>query len=327
MAVSRAGLKALLLDYSGLTLYKWATIPDGLYVFNYHRIGDSSATPFDSRIFSCSAEKFQQHLEFYKKDFDMLELSELAQVVEEKRKGRFGLITFDDGYLDNYELAFPLLRSENLSAIFFTPTDYIGSSLIPWWDEIAFMVRNSTKKHIVIEGDAVAISPSDIDESILMVLNKFKADTSSLPSKLAYYRDVLKPHNGLPKKNLFMNWQQLLEMQSAGMTIGSHSCSHNILSHLSDDDQQMELMNSRVILEEKMGAPIAALAYPVGNYGTYTQRTCELAQRCGYEYAFTFTNSINSLKTMSKFTISRIGISGEPNVSDLKRRIAFSRLA
>ena len=61
------------------------------------------------------------------------------------------LITFDDGYRDNYTLAFPILRKHGVQAVFFLPTAFIGTGKLPWWDVIAYIIKHSVKKHIHIE--------------------------------------------------------------------------------------------------------------------------------------------------------------------------------
>ena len=146
--LNKSFLKSLLIRFSGYETYKWLTRKDGLYCFNYHRIGDSTLTPFDPNIYSCTAEAFKMQLRFIKKHFQIITLDEAILLTKNQQplNKRYALITFDDAYIDNYEIAYPILKEQKISAVFFIPTDYVDSAIIPWWDEIAWMLKNTTKK-------------------------------------------------------------------------------------------------------------------------------------------------------------------------------------
>lgn len=324
MFISKRKIKEFLQDYSGASALRWSYPRHGLYVFNYHRIGDALATAYDPNVFSCTEDSFATHLDFYKKEFDMLDMGELSDVLNAGNKGRFGLITFDDGYIDNYQLAYPQLKSAALSATFFVPTNYIGSSKIPWWDEVAFIVKNSVSKSVVMNSVTVEIDRANIKKTIRAVLNAFKRDVRAVDVKLDECRRIFRPEKELKPGQLFIDWTQLEEMQRGGMTIGSHTCSHEILSHLGEAEQRDELERSKNIIEGKLGVPVTTVAYPVGGYDCYNTLTCNTAQSAGYQLAFTFTNAVNDVGSIDRFCISRIGVDDNVNTVDLKRKIAFS---
>lgn len=324
MRPSKQQIKHFLQDYSGLTRWKWSRLPAGLYIFNYHRVGDALATPFDPNVFSCDSTQFAEHLHFYRQHFTMLHMDELAEALASKSAEKFGLITFDDGYIDNYLEAFPLLKQQGLSATFYVPTDYIDSSLIPWWDEVAFMVRNAGVSSIQFGSATIAIDKAAIRRTVRLVLNQFKQDKRSVADKLQAFRTLLQPTADMPCQQLFMNWQQLKEMQQQGMSIGSHTCSHNILSHLSEQQQLQELTRSKQLLEQVLQQPVRTIAYPVGGFDCYSKATCELAQQAGYEFAFTFTNRLNRLTSLQPYAISRLGIDDAMSAPAIRRKIAFS---
>src|SRR5687767_12679385 len=81
----------------------------GVMTLNYHRIGDGSKSDFDRGLWSATEEQFDRQLKFVKKNFDVIGAGDLPEVCK-RRKGRNLLITFDDGYLDNFESAFPILK-------------------------------------------------------------------------------------------------------------------------------------------------------------------------------------------------------------------------
>lgn len=104
-----------------------------LTIVAFHRINDE--LPGDDGL-TCSAQKFEAFCEFFRKYFRVVPLSE--QVAGCRAGADLGgtlSITFDDGYLDNFEVAAPILKRLGLPATFFVTTGFIGSRIIPPWDE------------------------------------------------------------------------------------------------------------------------------------------------------------------------------------------------
>lgn len=97
----------------------------------FHRISDSSA----GASLNCSPAMFARFCEFFEKYFTVTPLAELLASLQRKEPiGSKLVITFDDGYKDNFEVAAPLLKQRELPATFFVATDFIGSRTIPFWD-------------------------------------------------------------------------------------------------------------------------------------------------------------------------------------------------
>jgi Polysaccharide deacetylase len=106
----------------------WLPRRPQLTVFNYHRIGWIDENPYDDAIFSASPAGFRAQLQFLRKYFDLPPLDEVVAAVSAgaELKRPTALITFDDGYRDNYELAFPVLKECGVPAVFFIPTDFVA---------------------------------------------------------------------------------------------------------------------------------------------------------------------------------------------------------
>ena len=101
-------------------------------VLLFHRVDDSIA---DKRL-TCSSKLFDEICLFAKKYFNVITLTELIEKLNNNQDISGDLvITFDDGYLDNYEVAAPILKKHGLSACFFIATDFIGTDHVTWWDK------------------------------------------------------------------------------------------------------------------------------------------------------------------------------------------------
>src|SRR5439155_22062407 len=132
-----------------------------------------------------------------------------------------GLITFDDGYLDNYTLAYPVLKRHAAPAIFFIPTRLIAEGQVGWWDAIAYLVKKSTK-----------YSAEDRGRVIGMFHEKMKrepaSETAELVERLAEDCGEPLPDPELQASQL-MSWDHIREI-SREMAIGAHGHTHRVLA-------------------------------------------------------------------------------------------------
>ncbi|SIO66896.1 Polysaccharide deacetylase [Singulisphaera sp. GP187] len=323
----RAKVRALLAR-TGLTAVRWHTLGRGLYCFNYHRIGDPEACAFDRGVYSCSTAHFREHVAMLKERFEVVNLARLLEEGGRPPRKPLALITFDDGYADNYEVAFPTLRELGVTAAFFIPTAFIGGSQLPWWDEIAWSLRNATIERIRLEdaeGD-FDLGAEGIERSIEAVLERVKLRTRiPMDEQVREIRARCRPAGSMRDAGarLFMDREQLREMRRAGMDIGSHTHSHRILSHLNGDTQREELEQSKTILEGLLDEPITSVAYPVGRSSSYTPETCQIAESLGYRVGFNFICQSNRLPLSKPFDIFRFGIHRDIDSHELKSHTCF----
>src|SRR6266446_10029187 len=182
------------LDILGASALMWKLLPPGLYCFNYHRLGDPNSTDFNRNIFSCSAERFEEHVAYLKDRFEIIRLSRLLDVIRTgyRDKRPLALITFDDGYIDNYSIALPILRRYEASATFFLPTAFIGSDTLPWWEELHWHLRQVAGRSIRLTGAAepFAIRTDDGEASIRRVATFVKSRPIPMDEQMHEVRQV-----------------------------------------------------------------------------------------------------------------------------------------
>ena len=314
---------------SGHMALKWQRRPNGLYCFNYHRIGHAADSEFDPNVFSCTEERFAQHLKLYKQDFDVVSIDELIalHLSRQKIKERLAVITFDDGYIDNYLVAYPILKSAGVSAGFFVSTDYIDKPETPWWDELGWIVRHADAKTVKLPhwSQPVNIVDGSIRMRVRRLLRAVKQDNSlGMTEKLTQLKHVLQlDSKHMPKPtDLFINWAQLKEMADNGMHIGSHTLSHNILSHLSVEKQLIELTQSKQRLETMLNRNVSSVAYPVGGTDSFTLETQQLVHQAGYQLAFSFMSGVNTdLSISNRFQLRRFPIEEDASRWQLKQMV------
>lgn len=298
---------------TGYLSYRFHHLRSGLYCFNYHRVGDRETSPYDPNVFSCDAENFERQIKLIQENFEIVGLNDLQDILLDSPhlKKPYAIITFDDGYLDNYDVAYPILKSFDVKAVFFVPINYISQRLVPWWDEIAWMVRNTSLTTFKVDDDKeLNLAENDMIGNIKRVLLAFKEiDYRSIEASLAYMRKAsncyMKPDN---EPQLFMSWEQVREMSDNGMDIGSHTFSHRILAHIGDE-QNTEILSSKAYLEEKLAKPVLAISYPVGTEGTFDEETIRLTEQGGYAFGFSFIPGVDSAVQENRFSLSRFAIS------------------
>jgi peptidoglycan/xylan/chitin deacetylase (PgdA/CDA1 family) len=298
---------------SGLTrLLESVLRREALLVINYHRVGNAEETPYDSGTFGPTADQFDWELGYIKSRFNCITLEEaLAMMTGNAPVQSSLLLTFDDGNIDNYQTAFPILRSHGLQATFFLPTAFIGTQRLPWWDTIAYIVKHSRKDSFKIRYPQPAEFHLDRDRPSATVFELLSfcsthATTNYAPliDELETVCDCARP-NGASER-CFLNWDEVRAMQDSGMTFGSHTHNHEILSGLPLDGQVAELTESRAILERELGRPVDILAYPVGRPYTFNADTRAALERCNYRAAFSFYGGANLRGNVDRLDIRRV---------------------
>lgn len=288
-----------------------------LIILNYHRIGNADETPFDSGVFSATAEQFDSQIAYFKHRFHMATLEEVfAMIGGDAPPGTSVLITFDDGYLDNYTLAFPILRTHGVQGVFFLPTAFIGTGKLPWWDTIAYIVKQSVKKRFNLEYPEPAMFDlkGDGGKSVTMqILRLFTQpavkDTERFIAELEKVCEVSRPIGGTER--CFLDWDEARDMQLHGMVFGSHTHSHEILAKLSPALQREEVRYSREILERELNRRIDILAYPVGLKHCFSADTVSALEQTGYRAAFSFYGGSNRPGEIQPFDIRRYSVAGQ----------------
>jgi peptidoglycan/xylan/chitin deacetylase (PgdA/CDA1 family) len=310
-------LLASSLLWSGATfLLSQLPARDTLLVLNYHRIGKPEDDLFDPGLFSATAEQFNDQISYLKSHLSPVTLEEALSFVDgtlkEKERRCRVLITFDDGYLDNYQIAYPILRSHGVQGVFFLATGMVGSCHVPWWDHIAYLMKTARRHRFTLRYPtdlAVDIDRNGLPESLRAVLKSFKDPKNSDPE--FFIRELADAGQGqdLPETlRRFLDWSEAREMHEGGMAFGSHTHSHHVLSQLEPDRQYEELSKSRAILKEQLGFEIDVLGYPVGARASFTSQTEKLAREIGYRAAFSFYGGTNFSTQISRFDVHRIGI-------------------
>lgn len=310
MAGSKTERLATLLDRTGLglvirTLGPWR----GDLVLGYHRIGDGSGSPYDRALWSATAEEFDLQLEFLARNFEIVGPEDLASPGRSSR--RRVLITFDDGYRDNYELAFPVLRRHGARATFFLATGFLDTPAVAWWDEIAWMVRTSTRDQIpagIWVPESVTLDRQDPSRAINVLLDVYKGLSGEATAEFLDFLGAASGSGRLAYEDgppSWMTWQMARELREAGMSIGGHTHRHPVLARLPPTLQQQEIETCFTRIREELGVEARYFSYPVGLPDSFDIETRRILQEQGVELAFSLHGGYRSRRSADPYDIPR----------------------
>ena len=309
--MGRRDLVARFLARTGLgAALRRAGVWDGLLVLNYHRIGDGSASTFDRNVWTTTEDEFDAQIAFVTRHADVVGPENVRDLAG--RRGRHVLVTFDDGYRDNHDVALPILRRHGATATFFLATGFLDDPRLPWWDEIAWMVRTSARPRIPMAEASVRLDEPDRVHAVTTLVDAGKR----LPhDAVDAFLDALAEAAGTGRAgpsawpDQWMTWDHARALLAAGMSVGGHTVDHPILARLDAAGQREQIEGCRRRLRDELGIPMRWFSYPNGDPGSYDEVTRAILADAGVELAFTFDGSRPRLGALDPYAITRATVS------------------
>lgn len=330
--MSKREILAQALDWTGVNrLARSSHFWNGLIVLNYHRVGECNNSMLDHDLWSATAEDFEQQVRFLSLNYDMIRIQDLDDLWNQRR-GRYVLVTFDDGYRDNYEWAFPILKSYNSSATFFLTSGFIDDRKVAWWDEIAWMVRNASYPVLPANqwtGNAVSLESADVNQSIKTLLSVFKSLSGE---KTENYLNFLAEQSGSGRcpqniaDQVWMTWDMIREMSQAGMDFGGHTVNHPVLANHPQEKQQIEIEHCKARIEAEIGQTISAFSYPVGGKDCFDDRTRACLEQAGYRWGFSYYGGYSRLETPDNWDIPRIAVESDETSALFRTTVSLPQI-
>ncbi len=286
-------------------------------ILAYHRvfdIGQEPAFSFDPDLVSASPSAFAWQMQYLRDRYHPITFQSLLNVMDGKEElpSRPVIVSFDDGYDDNYLNAFPVLRSLEIPATIFVSTGYIGSGKPFWFDLVAHILYHAPNGSLTVKALGIALSLDTGVDSRRIAASRLVGALKRVSN--AQRLDILdwleREHGDAMKPGDFclshpLDWSQVREMSAAGIEFGSHTVSHPILSRLDDSELRQELMESRQRLEQELGKPAPVLAYPVGGPEEFNEKVVQAAAAAGYRLGVSYMPGVNRIGDMDRFRLRR----------------------
>lgn len=286
-----------------------------LTVLTYHRFPNAHGPElFDDDVVDVTPEAFERQIICLKRHFTFVGVDELCAFAAGKNIPQNSIaVTFDDGYLDNYEQALPILQRHGARATFFLSTAYIDERRIYWWDRVSYIVKRSSVPTISLDYPyRVDIPLGDRNLANERVQRIVKTHPSlelerfleqfARAAGVAWSRKLERSF----ADRLLLTWDHVRELKRAGMDIESHTRTHRVLQTLAPLEIEDELAGSRADLERELGQRSRAVAYPVGNPLVDSSPIRKAVHDAGYEIGLSNCTGSNLLREpIDRFNIRR----------------------
>jgi peptidoglycan/xylan/chitin deacetylase (PgdA/CDA1 family) len=283
-------------------------------VLSYHRATldfEASARESIASMF-VSAQTMQRQVEDIVRTREIVSLSDARRILAEpsgtRRRDAF-VVTFDDGYADNHQVALPVLVALKVPATFFVATGYIGTRKRFPHDRLFASLSELARRGIPVEraGLPAAVQPlvsACAEPGPAATLERLIA---RLPhDRLLAIADALEARTGLAEQDLpdetrAMTWEELAELRASGMDVGGHTVNHAVLSNLPLADARREIAGCHQMISERLGHAPLHFAYPNGFYTPAVRRAVAEA---GFETGLT-TEDRENARGGDPFAMSR----------------------
>ena len=257
----------------------------------YHRVGDSLEHSWSHT--SISIEDFENQIRYLSSRCHVIPLDELSQYVQEKKPlpKRAVVITFDDGYKDNYLNAYPVLKRYNVPATVFLATCHIDTGNLLWDGRVKYAIMNTTLEAFELEelGTYPLHSPDEGKQayfSIVLKLKEFQEEEKNLLIEKLVARLGVDIPGDLGKK-AGLSWDEIREMSNNGITFGAHTITHPILTKLPLEEARKQIVGSKRRIEEEVGKVVTAFSYPNGEPADFNNDIKQILRQNGFACAVT----------------------------------------
>ena len=311
-----------------------------LYISMYHytRYIKNSRYP---AIKGLEVKDFKRQLDFFEENFSVVTMEEVIEAVQEGKRlpEKALLLTFDDGYIDNYTVALPLLVERGLQGSFFVPAKSLDKGGLLEVNKIHFTLAKGDEKDIVRDildyslkiKEKLSKELNIADRDILKELYKRYAvsngrdsiDTSFIKKML---QEVLPAENRTEiidilfdkyvevseevlANELYVNKAQLKVMKKLGMFIGVHGYEHSHLANLTETEQNKDLDSALCVMREFIDEDVWVMNYP---YGSYDKTTLRLIKSKGAVLGLTTRRGIADIKSDSALELARLDCNDFP---------------
>ena len=291
-------------------------LPKTSSIFMLHRVLPSNVQCYDKQM-NTPPEVLDQFFGWLKRDFDVLPLEDFLRL--RKSRNERGkptcAVTFDDGWQDNYEHGYPLLKKHQIPATIFLVTNFIGTNRRFWQERLW---RTFVRLGSFASRDWIAeklwrsfpwcpqLSAIDLDFSRVrqLLLQRSSLDAEEFVTRLEEF--AWRDNELETTERAFLNWDEVHEMQANGIRFGSHTENHTLLTRTAPARASMEIENSKKRLREMLDEEISFFSYPWGSTLGHIRQQVAAA---GYRWAFV-TERPSRKNDVDPFLTSRIPVSG-----------------
>lgn len=238
----------------------------------YHRF--SSGPPDIYQLHHLDIREFKKQMHHIKKCYSVVTMDEVADRLVKKENFTVPsiIITFDDGFVNNYTLAYPILKELGLPAMIYLTTGFIGTMKIPWVDDLMEMLSVTKGERLCFPellGDEVLDirtlrqkrhAFSRLFQLMLRLDHQRKIQSMNKLAKILRLDDISRDN----ADRKMLNWQEVIEMSKNNIYFGAHTLTHPTLSKMELPEANREIYESKMEIEKRLGNKVKHFAIPNG---------------------------------------------------------------
>ena len=241
-----------------------------------------------------SSALFREQMELIARHYNPVSMDDVALFLlgERELPARPVAITFDDGFLDNFEIAAPILDRLGIQALFNVVVGSIEAPSAPWFCRLQHAFC-TTRRKAWTDSDAhyvrPLVKPEDRRAAFLSASKWCAKSAGARQAKIiSTIEQELDVEPLQPRDCPMMTWDQLRELRRTGYLIGSHTLTHPNLAYVDEETRWHEIAESKIQLETQLGARVNYFTYPNPIMRpNFSQLTIQATKRAGYTLAAT----------------------------------------
>jgi peptidoglycan/xylan/chitin deacetylase (PgdA/CDA1 family) len=275
----------------------------GLLILNFHQVANDEDALIDPSLWSATQEQLDEQLRFLRRNVEVVGPEALAGGPADRAQV---MLTFDDGYRDNHDLALPVLTDHGVPAVFFVTSGFLDQPSLPWWGELDAMLAATTRPTLRLGDTELGLDGGRAPLEWLRTTYETTppGDKQAFLDDVAAALDVERPR-GAPE-TVWMTWDMVRALRDAGMAIGGHTATHPRLSDLDADAQAAEVVGGLDRLEAELGRRPTLFSYPYGGRDAFDARTVSVVRDAGIDFAFSYYGGYNTAGAWQPYDLRRV---------------------
>jgi peptidoglycan/xylan/chitin deacetylase (PgdA/CDA1 family) len=240
-----------------------------------------------------SRDVFRGQMELLARRYRPASLDQVRSFVrgEVELPDRAVVVTFDDGYADNYEIAAPVLNEIGVPSTFYVTVACVEQGRLPWPARLRFVFRTTKKGSWADSSGRAWPLSSGVERGKAFLLSCdecCKLAGTAQEKYVACLEDELDTQAPVESGALMMNYDQIRALVQQGHIVGSHTMTHPNMAYVSLQDARREMTESKQRLEQQLNAAVAHFSYPCPALSPHwTEQTVAASRDAGYETAVT----------------------------------------
>jgi peptidoglycan/xylan/chitin deacetylase (PgdA/CDA1 family) len=277
-------------------------------VLMLHRVVEERSLLAANRKMEITPEFLEQTIRAYiQKGWQIISLDEVYEITvnNKKQKKPFVCFTFDDGYVDNYEIAYSIFKKYNCPFAIYVATDFPDRKAAMWWYALEAILKEND---LITLGDGTQLPAATIDEknAVFEIIRSNVFQAKYMEERVGAMLKNYSFSYSILADRLALSWDQIAKLAADPLcTIGSHAVTHAPLTNLLIKKVIEELHDSKTRIEDRILKPVEHFAYP---YGIYNQQIAVSVEHTGYKMATLANGGKVRLEKRSEFIIKRISL-------------------